>query len=93
LRYKDQVDLIYLDSLDYPIGTDAGNIAMQDAAQKHNLAEFIAIEDRLTEKTIVLLDDNTLPGGGKPKLLKDYLIAKEWICLLDYQQSLFVKKV
>lgn len=92
-QHDEPVDLLYLDSLDYPVGGDEGNITMQEAAQQHNLAEFKAIEDRLPEECVVLLDDNNLSGGGKPKLLKEYLFRKRWKCLLDYQQSLWVKKV
>lgn len=89
--YMGPCNLLYLDSLDYPVGTDAGNVAMQQAAQQHNLLEFKAIEKRLSDWCIILLDDNTLPGGGKPKLCKEYLITRGYTCLLDYQQSLFVK--
>jgi len=91
--YKGKCDFIYLDSLDYPIGNDAHNKQMQDAAQKHCLNEFLAIEKNLNKKSIVLLDDNTLPGGGKPKLVKDYLQSKEWLCLIDLQSSLWIKNI
>jgi hypothetical protein len=87
-------DLVYLDSLDFPIGDDAGNIKMRDDAQNHNLKEFLALEKsgRLLPSTIVLLDDNQLPYGGKPALLKKYLEMKGWTCLLDFQQSLWIKE-
>jgi hypothetical protein len=61
--------------------------------QEHCLLEFKAIEDRLSKHTILLIDDNFLAGGGKPRLLKEYLLAKQWICLLDLQQSLWVRKL
>ena len=87
------IDLLYLDSLDYPIGDDANNVRMQKEAQDHCLNEFKAIEDKLGENTIVLIDDNDFDTGGKPAKLKDYLLSKEWILLLDLQQSLWVKAV
>jgi hypothetical protein len=90
--YNGSVDLLYLDSVDYPIGTDAGNIAMQLLSQTHSLMEFQAIESKLHNKTLLLIDDNQLEGGGKPKLLKDYLETKNWYCLLDLQQSLWIPK-
>jgi hypothetical protein len=91
-------DLLYLDSLDYPISADGTRSLDPDgefAAQAHCLNEFIAALDsgKVNSKTIVLLDDNQLPGGGKPKLLKDFLLKKKWTCLLDFQQSLWVKEL
>lgn len=90
-EYDDTCSLLYLDSLDFPIGENAGDVQMRDAAQQHCLREFQAIEPRLSEECILLLDDNALPFGGKPRVLKDYLVHRGWICLLDLQQSLWVK--
>lgn len=63
--------------------------------QIHCLKEFQAIENKLQENVILLIDDNQLYGGGKPRLLKDYLSkgTDGWICLLDLQSSLWVKKI
>jgi hypothetical protein len=85
------VDLIYLDSYDYPMGEnqDAG----RRFSQEHNLAELKAIWKQLDNNSIVLLDDNMLPGGGKPRLAKDFLIENNWKCLLDFQQSLWVRSI
>jgi hypothetical protein len=91
--YQGPLDLVYLDSLDYPVGNDAGNLTMQRSAQEHNLAELQAIYSQLTDMTIVLLDDNTLPKGGKTALTKSYLIQNGWKCLLDHQQSLWVRRI
>ena len=82
--------LLYLDSLDYPIGDQAGDVHMQNAAQDHCLAEFKACE-KVLENCILLIDDNSLPQGGKAAKLKLYLIEKGWVCLADWQQSLWVK--
>jgi len=91
--FQGRVDLLYLDSLDYPVGEDKDNIQMRDAAQLHCLNEFKAIEPRLPKDVIVMADDNQLPSGGKPKFLKEYLQKKGWICLLDFQQTIWVRKV
>jgi hypothetical protein len=91
--YTGTCDLIYLDSLDYPVAQDTGNIAMKNAAQEHCLKEFLAIEPRLNNKSIVLLDDNQLWGGGKPALTKEHLANNGWTCLLDLQSSIWVKEI
>lgn len=90
-NYNGQVDLLYLDSLDYPIGENANDENMRNASQGHCLLEFQAIEPRLQRNTIVLIDDNMLPFGGKPKLLKEYLEKQGWVCLFDYQQTLWIR--
>jgi hypothetical protein len=90
-QYNGPCDLLYLDSLDYPIGENAGDVQMRDDAQNHILEEFKAAEVWLSDTAILLLDDNALPEGGKPKLLKQYLMHRGWVCLLDFQQTLWVK--
>ena len=60
--------------------------------QNHCVNEFDAIKHKLKDSTILLLDDNLLPGGGKPRLLKEILPDMGWICLLDLQQSLWIRK-
>jgi hypothetical protein len=93
-KYSGFISLLYLDSLDYPVGDQAGDIFMQQAAQYHNLNEFLAIEPyikTLGSKPLILLDDNCLNNGGKPKILKEYLEQGGWVCLFDYQQSLWIK--
>lgn len=61
--------------------------------QEHCLSEFKAIEDNLNEDTILLIDDNDFPGGGKPGLLKPYLLEKNWTCLFDSQQTIWIKTI
>jgi len=91
--YKGPCSLLYLDSLDYPIAENEGDVVMQKAAQQHCLKEFQAIEQNLTDNVILLVDDNALNGGGKPKVLKDYLKPTgQWICLFDSQQTVWIKR-
>lgn len=91
----DKVGLLYLDSLDADL--DGGEPI---EAQMHQRQEFLAIEDKLTSGTVLLLDDNkvaTFLGtliNGKTKLVKEYLANKpdEWMLVLDYQQSVWLKR-
>jgi hypothetical protein len=90
-----EADLIYLDSLDYPLSADGKSITSEDLkveSQRHCLAEFnMGLASRkITDQTIVLADDNQLPGGGKPKLLKEMLYSRGWLCLFDLQQTLWI---
>jgi len=63
--------------------------------QEHCLNEFKAAESSgvVGSETLILIDDNQLPGGGKSRLLKNYLHESGWICLLDLQQTLWVSGV
>lgn len=80
------VDFLYLDSYDYQrVEPELSR------AQRHQLAEIEAIYDMLSESAVVLLDDNSLPGGGKTRLSKQFLYAHKWRCLLDWQQSLWFR--
>ena len=88
-KFNRQIDFLYLDSYDYPIDE---NEEESLASQTHQLNEFKAAEDKLHDKSIVLLDDNAWNNGGKCKLTKEYLIEKGWECLIDDFQSLWIKK-
>ena len=86
-NFQEKVDFLYLDSYDY----SRKDIAIQKASQEHHLKEFQAIETRLHDKTIVLIDDCRLPGGGKGKLVIDYMQKKGWKIFLKKYQVLLVK--
>lgn len=87
-EFNDKIDLLYLDSYDYPLDENPEESLV---SQTHQLNEFKAAEDKLHDKSIVLLDDNSWKNGGKCKLTKEYLIEKGWTCLLDDFQSLWIK--
>lgn len=86
--FPEKIDLLYLDSYDYPIDENEVDVL---ASQTHQLNELKAGWDKLSDKAIVLLDDNAWPNGGKCKLTKDFLIEKGWTCLWDDFQSLWIK--
>lgn len=85
-NFTQSIDLLYLDSYDYPLdGTDPG------PCQQHQLKEFKLAQPWLTDQAIILLDDNNFDNGGKTKLTKDYLLREGYTCLLDLQQSIFIQ--
>ena len=73
-QFPDSVDFLYLDSYDYPKHDPVG----QKASREHHLKEIKSIEKRLHQKTLILIDDCDKPGGGKGKLVIDYLKPKGW---------------
>lgn len=82
-----RIDLLYLDSWDYPVGgSDDGS---REASQRHCLAELEAALPALGPASLVLIDDGALPGGGKPLLAKQRLRDLGWTCLIDAYQTLW----
>ena len=76
-----------MDSYDYD-----KDLEVQRLSQEHHLKEFKAIEDRLHENTIVLIDDCRLPNGGKGKTAIAYMLKNDWKILIDAYQVLLVRK-
>lgn len=62
-------------------------------AQEHCLRELKAAfgSGVADDNTIVMIDDNQLPGGGKSRLAKEHLVSLGWKCLLDFQQTVWIK--
>jgi hypothetical protein len=81
------IDLLYLDSWDYPIAP--GEDADREASQRHCLGELEAALPYLGPQSVVLIDDGDLPGGGKPRLAKQRLAALGWECMVDAYQTLW----
>ena len=60
--------------------------------QEHCLREAQLANLLLGESGIILIDDLDLPGLGKPRLARDYLLDSGWEIVLEDYQSLFVRK-
>lgn len=73
-KFKDQVDFIYLDSFDYP----KRDKDVQIASQEHHLKEIKVIEEKLHNKSLILIDGCDKPGGGKGKRVISYLKERDW---------------
>ncbi len=86
-KFEQKVDFLYLDSYDY-----TNDKAQQLLSQKHHLDEFKAIEDKLHKNTIVLIDDCDLEGGGKGKLVIEYMKEKDWLIEMEAYQVLLLHK-
>lgn len=86
-NFKEKVDFLYLDSYDY-----SDDPEVQIKSQMHHLNEFKAIENKLHENTIVLIDDCALPNGGKGKLVVEYMLKKDWKILMEAYQIMLVRK-
>jgi hypothetical protein len=116
-KLDDRIDLLYLDSIDYPYGemlNDYGGQAdlvvaieklnaipndivaekyadLINPSQEHQLNEYRAAKTKLcTNWSVILLDDNDLPGGGKCRLTKQELLKDMFVHVLDFQQSLWI---
>jgi hypothetical protein len=76
------IDLLYLDSLDYSSDNPA-------PAQQHALRELVAALPFLHERSLVLIDDCALVGGGKGGTLIRYLLQSGlWIDVVAGYQVL-----
>jgi hypothetical protein len=84
--FEGTIDLFYLDSMDCPPTGDATE------AQQHNRRELQAALPKLSERALVLLDDNQFRNGGKTPFSKQYLLDNGWICLFDWHQSLWTRR-
>lgn len=112
------IDLLYLDSYDYPLGelldvygarTDEakalallGSMSEDEIVnrhghifadcQQHCLNELHAALPHMHPKSVILIDDCDLPGGGKGRTAKQWLEENDYMCILDEYQTLWIAK-
>ncbi len=83
-QFNKTIDFLYLDSLDY----EKDNPTL---SQEHHLKEIQAAYDKITDQTIIMIDDCGLAGGGKGRLVIDYLTQREWRVVFKSYQVILVK--
>lgn len=83
-KFKQKIDLLYLDSMDCPTEGDATE------SQAHCFNELKAAEKNIHDKTVIVIDDAKWPNGGKAKLAREYLLSKGWEIIPFEYQDLFI---
>ena len=86
-HFDQKIDLLYLDSYDYPL--DEEEFAVK-ASQEHQAKELLTAWDKLSKDAIIVLDDNAWAGGGKCKLTKRMLVERGKTCVWDDFQSVWI---
>ena len=93
-RFDRRIDLLYLDSLDFPLPqdfTEPDDYKKQIIlAQEHNFKEIQAAWNKLHRDSIILLDDYDFPEDGKPKQTIKFLQEHGWKVVLEGQQILLI---
>ncbi|MBX3718270.1 MAG: class I SAM-dependent methyltransferase [Parachlamydiales bacterium] len=84
-NFGNRIDLLYLDSYDY-------DIQNPDPSQWHHLKEIMAAYPYLHEESVILIDDCDLPGGGKGKLVIEFLLERGWKIAMSGYQAVMVYK-
>jgi predicted O-methyltransferase YrrM len=85
--FDQPVDFLYLDSFDWHHEPE-----IQQACQEHHLKEFEAIQSRLHDDSVVLIDDCGVEGGGKGRLVIEKMLRSGWKTLRSEYQVLLVRK-
>jgi SAM-dependent methyltransferase len=85
-NFDHSIDFLYLDSYDFELNNPL-------PSQIHHLKEIIAAYNKLTDQSVVMIDDCQLPHGGKGKLIIDFLVKRGWKKVFDGYQVIMVKDV
>ncbi len=83
-NFNQSIDFLYLDSYDYEFDNPL-------PSQLHHLKEIKAAYPYLHERSIVMIDDCDLPGGGKGKFVIQYLLEKGWRIIFSQYQVILTK--
>ena len=80
-NFNSSIDLLYLNSIDYEPNDPL-------PCQEEHLRELLAAYPFLGSTSIIMVDDSSLPGGGKGKLVIDYLLSHGWKVIAQGPQVL-----
>lgn len=83
-QFSHEIDFLYLDSYEF-------DFENPHPSQKHHLKEIQAAYPKLTESSVVMIDDCDLPFGGKGKLAIEYLLKKNWKIVMENYQTILVQ--
>ncbi len=83
-HFPQTIDFLYLDSFDF----DENN---PQPSQQHHLKEIEAAYDKLSPRSIVMIDDCKLPHGGKGKEAISFLLNRGWKVIEDGYQVILTK--
>ncbi|MDE3055593.1 MAG: class I SAM-dependent methyltransferase [Verrucomicrobiota bacterium] len=83
--FPEKIDFLYLDSYDYEVGNP-------HPSQNHHLKEIQAAYPNLHDNSVVMIDDCSLPKGGKGFLVIPYLIERGWKIIANSYQVILVKE-
>lgn len=78
-HYPGKIDFLYLDSYDFDFNNPG-------PSQEHHLKEIIVAYQKLHDKSVVMVDDCSLPHGGKCALVKLFLSELGWKVVMEGYQ-------
>lgn len=84
-KFDRPIDFIYLDSYEYDCNHPL-------SSQDHHLRELVSAYPALHKKSIVMIDDCDLPGGGQGKLAVDFLIDNDWKIAHQGYQTILIQE-
>ena len=84
-RFRRPIDFLYLDSFDFDPNDPL-------PSQYHHLQEIQAAYFLLSQDSVILIDDCAISGGGKGKLVIEYLLSQGWEIAAAEYQVLLIRK-
>lgn len=81
--FQSPIQFLYLDSYDFSETTP-------EPSQLHQVAELGAAWGKLVQKTIILLDDCNIKGGGKGLLSTRFLVERGYKLIMSEYQNLLI---
>ena len=88
LGFKDKIDALYLDSVDY-----LGDEAHKEISRQHHMKELQSAYNKLHDQSVIMVDDCQVPDGtmGKGELVIKWLKENGWEDVTSGYQIIMVK--